>query len=360
MRVRLLHMIERTRVLAPQFMFVGGGSVGHIAPGLAVWRAIQQLFPEAKAHFVCSERPEEAQFLDEESVSYTALPRSFRSPVHIVRAVLRSWRLLKRCQPHAVLCTGGALSIPISFLAKCRGIPVILFDADAAPGRANTLMRRWANSICLGFPLRSQSSKDDVRTGYPVRAEVLTGQRDIGLSITGFAGKRPVLLVLGGSQGSAALNQAVHDNLPILLESFDIVHLTGAGKGFDDVHDPRYWQRPFAYLELPHLYAISTVALSRAGAGAIAELCSWGIPTILVPLREVAHDHQQKNAELVSKTGAALLLAQTDLHQELVPKLRSLLVDTTLYARIRESSRAFAGADAAMKIAQLLLRSSAE
>lgn len=348
------------RIQTPQLLFVGGGSVGHIAPGLAVWRAVQAVYPEAKAHFVCSDRPEEARFLDEESVAYSALPRRLSNPVQMVQAFFQSWKLLRRCRPSAVLCTGGVLGVPVSLAARLQRVRVLLFDADAVPGRANTLMRKWADTVCLGFPLRSQCAPDDVRTGYPVRSDVLQGSLEIGLSITGFSGKRPVLLVLGGSQGSAALNQAVDEHLSQLLETFDIVHLTGEGKELEGRQAPGYWQRPFAHRELPHLYAISTVALSRAGAGAIAELSSWGIPSILVPLREVAHDHQMKNAELVSKTGAAILLQQTDLGAELLPRLRSLVVDTALYGRIREATRVFSGADAARKIAQLLLRTSAD
>jgi len=311
-------------------LFVGGGSIGHIAPAVAVAHTLKELNPKLTVHFVCSNRKEDAQFLEKEGFEYTQIdaPRlSVTFPWRFFRAYKKASALLEKFKPNVVFSKGGYVSAPVCFAAKKKKIPIILHESDAVSGYANKLVSRWAEVVCFGFEPK-ENSKFEIRnskfTGNPVRNEVEQGRREDGLKITGFTGDRPILIVMGGSQGAQALNEAVIQNLDELLKLCDIIHLTGEGK-MSTENCEGYWSQEFAHEELPHLYAIATLALSRAGAGSIAELAANSISTILVPLEGAAHNHQLKNAEVVSKSEGFTLLRQKELNTKLVDKIQNLI-----------------------------------
>ena len=186
------------------------------------------------------------------------------------------------------------------------------------------------------------------------------GKRERGLDLTNFAGKRPVLLVTGGSQGASALNNAITMHLDALLEICDVIHLTGRGKKGAS-RRAGYWAREFVYKELPDLYAITTLALSRAGAASIGELAANEIPMILVPIRGLANDHQYENAVRAEAKGAAVILPQTHLETDLVKIVQSLLAkkSETLSA-MRAATAELRQPEAARRIAQIILKSVAQ
>jgi UDP-N-acetylglucosamine--N-acetylmuramyl-(pentapeptide) pyrophosphoryl-undecaprenol N-acetylglucosamine transferase len=235
------------------------------------------------------------------------------------------------------------------------GIPIILHESDAVGGLANRLVARWATTICSGFA----PAKNEPRiqfTGNPVSASITRGEKERGFALTGFSGTRPILLILGGSQGSLAINEAVVAHLGDLLTLCDIIHITGEGKRIIQGTRHGYWQIPFAFEELPDLYAIANLALSRAGASTLAELAANGIPAILVPLRGVAHDHQEKNARRAEQTGGCVVLEQEDLPSTLVGTVRSLL-PSDVRRKMGESLRTLHAPDAARQIVEVIARS---
>lgn len=304
-------------------LFIGGGSLGHITPLLAVWRALEKK-DVAAAHFVCSERAEEQSFLREEDVSFTPVPLVRRSPLlllHAIRNAVAAGHILESFRPHVILGKGGALSIPLCLRAQKQGIPIVLHESDAVMGRANRLLARWAETVCLGFPLNAKPPKMKrgtvVVTGNPVRPEMTRGSRERGLVFTGFSGHRPILLVLGGSQGAASLNAAIALHAAMLLQHWDIVHLTGSGKaGWKGTHSG-YFVRPCAHHELPDLYACATLAVSRGGASIMSELAACGIPAVLVPLEGLAQNHQWENALAAAAYGGVRILRQHELREHL-------------------------------------------
>ncbi|MEK7591301.1 MAG: UDP-N-acetylglucosamine--N-acetylmuramyl-(pentapeptide) pyrophosphoryl-undecaprenol N-acetylglucosamine transferase [Patescibacteria group bacterium] len=335
-----------------KILFVGGGSVGHLAPSVAVFRELKRVEPLADALFVCTEKPGDQEFLSKEGVPFETLPllgRSLALPWSFVRAVRKSKRILKRHRPDVVFSKGGSTSIPLCCAAKRRRIPIVLHESDAVAGYASRLIARLANKICTGFPHAIEGGE---HTGNPVRPDVTRGSREKGLSFARLSGKKPVLLVLGGSQGAEALNGVTRELLPQILNICDVIHLTGAGKEGAPPR-PGYYAFPFAYTELPHLYAAATIALSRSGAGALSELAANGIPTILCPLRFVAQDHQRENATEASARGGCVVLEQSDLKETLLSTIRSMLEDDK-HALMASAFRSFAKPEAAGKIASLL------
>lgn len=337
-------------------LFVGGGSIGHVAPCVAVWRALQSRHPEATALFVCSTRTGDKKFLDEENLRSVALTPRRLSVLNFPVSFVRSLLLLRRFRPDVVFSKGGATSVPVALAAAVCRIPVVAHESDAVSGRATALIARIAAVVCHGFPRKSGLPATSVFTGNPVRPEVREGSRERGMVLTNVGKDRPVLLVLGGSQGASALNEAIVRHANDLLRVVDIVHLTGEGKSGAGENVRGYWSRSFAHADLPHLYALSTIALSRAGAGALSELAANGIPTILVPLRGLAHDHQAINASVAAACGGCVVLEQDRLDRDLVPLVTRLASSPEQVRRMEEGMRALARDDAADTLASIVQR----
>jgi len=339
-------------------LFIGGGSLGHIAPSIAIAQALHEARQDLNIHFVVGENEKEADFVTRHGFAVT----TFSSPRigwnflwAFWRAVRRAYALLDDLQPRIIFDKGGFVGVPLCFAARKRRIPIVLHESDAVSGWANWLVGRWAAAVCLGFP-GSLRGKRTVFTGNPIRPVIVAGSRQRGVAITGLSRMRPVLLVMGGSQGAMALNRAVAGHLTQLLEHCDVIHITGEGKSTVLQNPPGYWQCTFAGEELPHLYAAADLALSRAGASAIAELAATGLPAILVPLEGVAHDHQRRNAEAAVASGGCILLEQGRLSASLVPTVRHLIEATDSRRMMGTAIRTLYRPQAARQIAEVIAR----
>ncbi len=240
--------------------------------------------------------------------------------------------------------------MPLCYVAHRKKIPIVLHESDAVMGRANRLVARWATKICLGLP----QSVNGIVTGNPVRPGILDGSRSKGLEITHLSGKRPILLVMGGSQGAQALNDAVTTQIDDLLQLVDIIHLTGRGKK-TSINREGYWQKEFVHDELPHLYATADIALSRAGAGSIGELAANGIATVLVPIEGLANNHQFLNAIAAQENGGCILLLQAHLTPGLTEVIGDLIKNPQQRAQISRSVRLLHHPDAAGRIGKILV-----
>lgn len=334
-------------------LFVCGGSVGHCAPAVAVWNELARLRRDLRPLFVCAPRADEEEFLASEGVPFVAvaLPRRSPSlPVTFLRALRAAGGILDREHPAAVLGKGGALTLPVCLAARMRGIPVVVHESDAVMGWANRLVAPFATTVCMGME-GEPPRRNAVFTGNPVRAQVRAGRREEGLRITGLSGARPVLLVMGGSQGAAALNAWVSAHLDELLAACDIVHIAGRGKDIP-LTRPGYWHRAFVTAELPHLYALSTLAVSRAGAGGIGELAAARVPGILVPIAGLAGDHQVRNARAAQAGGGFVVRPQEEMRRHLFADVTSLLADQPRRERMQEHLAAMDRPAAALQIAE--------
>ncbi len=349
-------------------LFAGGGTLGHIVPAVAVARKLLERNPEFSVHFVCSPRGE-AEFLKKESLPYTVLdaPRlSWNFPWKFFIAHRQSLKLLRSLKPKAIFSKGGYVSVPVCFAAKKLGIPIILHESDAVMGRANRLIAKMATKVCLGFPISNQESAlrrgsgqatRNFYTGNPLRPEITQGSREEGLRITGFSGIRPILLIMGGSQGAQVINEWTLKNLHQLTTICDVIHLTGPGKYAErnsELGTRNYFSLPFAHSELPHLYACTSIAISRAGAGSIAELLGNGIPTILIPISGLAHDHQLKNAMSLQERKVALLVTQNEMDKDLMNVVSQLIANSEEYQLMKDRIRKMQGGDSAGQIVDII------
>lgn len=336
-------------------LLVGGGSLGHTAPAVAVGHAIQKLAPDTAIHMICSPREDEAEFLRAEKIVFSTLSipkRSLMFPFQFRRSYREASTIIQTFQPDIVFSKGGGLSLPVCAAAWRKKIPIVLHESDARAGYASRLIARIARKTCIGFP--ATHLHHAIFTGNPVRAAIARGSREEGLQRTGLTGTKPVLLILGGSQGAQSFNDAVREHLDALLSLCDIIHITGRGKS-DDEKRVGYFAEEFALGDLPELYACATLALSRGGAGSISELAANGIPMILVPLEGVAQNHQVENARIASSEGGAYLLTQTELRSNLLSTVRSLLANPQKLREMSEKIRRLSLPDAAENIARMVL-----
>jgi UDP-N-acetylglucosamine--N-acetylmuramyl-(pentapeptide) pyrophosphoryl-undecaprenol N-acetylglucosamine transferase len=320
-----------------------------------VWEELKKTDPQIEALFACSRRAEDSGYLRAAGVEphpLTAPKFGWRFPLGYLRSNREAKQLLRRFRPDTVFSKGGSVSVPLCMAAKRRGIPVILHESDAVMGRANRLLTRVAETVCLGLP--SAKREDEwIVTGNPVRPSVTQGMKDDGYALTGLTEGKPVLLITGGSQGSQAFNDWVVENLDELLGFTQVIHLTGSGKRGGE---PRkgYCVVPFADSELKHFYAIADLAVSRGGSGNIAELAACGIPTIVVPLRGLAQDHQYFNAKAAAENGGCILMDQERIKGELVPLVRVTLEDSGSLQRMREQMKGLYHPDAAKRLAEIV------
>ena len=177
--------------------------------------------------------------------------------------------------------------MPVVRAAGSLHIPCVIHESDMTPGLANKLCFRAAKKICCNFPetLEMLPKGKAVLTGTPIRGELFTGDKAHGLEICGFTADKPVLMIMGGSQGSVSVNNAVRGNLPELLETFQIVHLCGKGHFDESLGDVEgYCQFEYVKEDLKHLFAAADLLVSRAGANAICEILALGKPSLLIPL----------------------------------------------------------------------------
>lgn len=221
-------------------------------------------------------------------------------PIGIVQAAF----ILARFKPKMVFAKGGFVSFPAAAAAWFLRIPVILHESDVVPGLANKICAKFAQKVCVSFEESRKHfpGKDVVVTGNPVRREVIEGDKERGRAFTGLHNKKPVLLVMGGSQGAKFLNDLVRDHLDDLLEKYHVIHLTGLSK--EDVAEREGYKR-YSYVnkEMNDLYALADVVITRSGANTLAELAALGKPSLLVPLGkdasrgdqiDNAHEHAKK------------------------------------------------------------------
>jgi UDP-N-acetylglucosamine--N-acetylmuramyl-(pentapeptide) pyrophosphoryl-undecaprenol N-acetylglucosamine transferase len=352
--------------------FAGGGTGGHLYPGLAIARALAQLRPDVEPFFVGALRGIERDILPTTEFPHVLLDLHplYRTKVwnnlKTVRGAAGAWRQLSRLAaeraPAAVVGTGGyASGLALAYAAAHR-IPYALQEQNSYPGLTMRFFARWAREVYLGYPEASRHLKSARRdalidTGNPIeppaspRPDRANARRTWGLPATG--GR--VLLVFGGSQGARAINSAVAEWLRAGLRPPALYVVWATGKGtydeFASLAGDGVVVRPYI-APMRDAYAVADLALARAGAMGTAEMCAWGIPSLLVPLPTAAADHQSVNARTLAAAGAAVYIPQRDFtSSRLDATLRELLAQPEGLARLARGAEARARPNAAQEIA---------
>ncbi len=354
-------------------LIAGGGTGGHLMPALAIASRLRADRPDLEPVLLGAERGIEAQLLPTRDFRFHLLPfepvyrrqwwKNAGLPLMAVRVLAGLRRVFAAEQPAAVLGTGGYASGPAVWLATRRGIPSAIQEQNAFPGLATRLLSRRVNEVYLGLPearsrLRFGRQTRAFDTGNPITPPD-PGVRTDALARLGLAGsERPVLLVTGGSQGAVAINDTVAGWLRQGGGAgFTVLWATGRGSHarYAGFHRPPEVQ-VFGFLDpMAEAYAVADLVVARAGMMTGAELCAWGLPSVLIPLPTAAEDHQRFNALALQEAGAAVMLEQRELTVERFGHLvGSLLRDPVRRADLGRAARQRGKPDAAARIAAQL------
>jgi UDP-N-acetylglucosamine:LPS N-acetylglucosamine transferase len=296
-------------------------------------------------------------------VGWRALPGNLQ---RLASGYFQSRQVLRRFRPDVQLFTGGYVAVPMALAG--RNVPSLLFVPDIEPGLALKTLARFADRIaasvdetCAYFP--RQQARRCLVSGYPTRPDLSSWQLEDARQALGLSAELPVLLVFGGSSGARSINQALLPILAQLLEEMQVVHISGQ-RDWQQVQSGRASlaedlarrYRPFPYLHerMGAAFQAADLAVSRAGASSLGEFPAFGLPAILVPY-PYAWRYQQVNAGYLSQKGAAVVIADSDLPERLLPLVLELMRDRPRREQMRQAMRALARPQAAETIAQLLV-----
>ncbi|HEX2451949.1 MAG TPA: undecaprenyldiphospho-muramoylpentapeptide beta-N-acetylglucosaminyltransferase [Gemmatimonadales bacterium] len=358
---------------AHRILIAGGGTGGHLMPALAIAAAVRELAPEVEPVLIGAERGVEAKVLPTRDFRFHLLPtepiyrrqwwKNYRWPFLAGQLIRRIGALLEQERPAAVLGTGGYASGPVVYLAGVRGIPTAIQEQNAFPGLASRWLSRRVRHAYLGLPelarmLHFGERTEMFDTGNPV-VPPAPERRAAAVARFGIIPNRPVVLVTGGSQGALAINRATGEWIASGAAAGTIVlWVTGRGTHaeFAGLHRPPEVQVIDFLDPMADAYSVADLVVSRAGMITVAELCAWGLPSILIPLPTAAADHQTHNARVLGEAGAAAVLPQRDLTSAtLGARVADLLADSATRTRIADAARARGRPHASRDIASKLL-----
>lgn len=334
-----------------RILLTGGGTAGHVTPNIALLPRLRELGYEIS--YMGSYDGIEKKLIEELQIPYYGIssgklrryfdPKNFTDPFKVIKGYGEACRIMKKLSPDVLFSKGGFVSVPVVLAARRYHVPTIIHESDMTPGLANKLCIPSAKKVCCNFPETIQYLPRDkaVLTGSPIRQELLKGDRLHALRFTGLSANRPVILVMGGSMGAAAVNEAVRRILPTLLKEFQVVHLCGAGK-----LDPSlgylagYVQYEYIKNELKDLFALADIVISRAGANAICELLALKKPSLLIPLSAAASRGDQiLNARSFEKQGFSMVLEEEEITNEaLLQAVHTLYQNRTSFSSAMEAS----------------------
>lgn len=335
-----------------KIILTGGGTAGHVTPNLALLPGLKE--KKYEILYVGSINGMEADMvrkagLDYEGISTGKLRRyfdlkNFTDPFRVIKGFFDARRIIKDFKPDVVFSKGGFVAVPVTIAAWTLKVPVIAHESDMTPGLANRIAAPFARKICCNFPetVRLLPQGKAVLSGSPIRAEIIRGNHDRGLMNLCFDGRKPVLLIMGGSLGAQHINTAVRDVLSELMEHFDIVHLCGKGNVDDRLNGkPGYRQFEFVTEELKDYFAAADIFISRAGANAICELLALKKPNLLIPLpASASRGDQLLNAASFEKQGFSMVLKEEDIREasDLTDAVLKLWENREQYIQAMEAS----------------------
>lgn len=354
--------------MAEKIFFTGGGTGGHVYPALAVYDALKTEW-NGRFAWIGSKNGMERDILKKysESIYYHPIAsgkfrryfslKNITDLFLILTGIFQSIAVLQKEKPALLFSKGGFVSVPPVIAAKLLGIPTVTHESDFDPGLATKINSRMVYRIYVSYQETAAFFKPGLRdktvvTGNPVRSDIRTGRRETGLGFFGFSGKKPVLLVLGGSQGSREINTLIAGSLSKLLPVFDIIHQGGEEIKSKQKKLDGYFPAEYLGDEYPHAVAAADIVFARSGAGTLWEVSALGKPLLLLPLYSASRGDQVRNAEYFRSRGAAEVLEPNPSPEKTAGVLLKMIEDKEYLSRMSSASKTFGGAHAAELIAR--------
>ncbi len=336
-----------------KIVLTGGGTAGHVTPNIALMPALKKAGYQIS--YIGSYDGIERRLIEELNIPYYGISsgklrryfdvKNFTDPFRVVKGFFEAKKLIKELKPDVVFSKGGFVSVPVVLAAKRCKVPAIIHESDMTPGLANKLAIPSAYKVCHNFPETADNLPEGkaVLSGSPIRQELLDGNRLKGLQLCGFNDEKPIILVIGGSLGAAAINEAVRKALPVLLPSYQIIHVCGKGKVDTSIKNlAGYIQFDYVKQELSDLLAAADLVISRAGSNAICEFLALNKPNILIPLpASASRGDQILNAASFEKQGFSYLLPEEMVTDEsLVKAVNEVYENRESYVQAMKSNTA--------------------
>ncbi len=375
-----------------RIVLVGGGTGGHFYPLIAISQGIEEICKERTLLepelYYLGPAPFDANALMERDIIHVPSPAgkirregsvlNMFSFVSTFFGILKSIWLLYDLYPDVIFSTGGYAAFPTLYAARILTIPVVIYDADATPGRVTLWSAKFAKWIGTAHPEAATHFPENVRhkiarVGHPIRAEIEHPTKEGGYEFLKLDPSVPAVFIMGGSQGAQSINNVVLDAVKDLVTRYNVIHQSGmanvkevTGIAKLILKESPNQERYKAYgllntLAIRMAAGIATVIVSRAGSGSIFEIASWGIPAILVPIPiDVSHD-QTENAFSYARAGAAVVIEQRNLTQHvLTAEIDRLMNNPELRVTMSEAAQSYSRPQAAKKIANILLETALE
>lgn len=362
-----------------------GGGGGHFYPMVAVAEAIREISEKEKILnlelIYISDSPYDQKSLDDAGVRFAELKTGknrlyfsienffdiFKTFFAIIKAIFLLYRLL----PDVVFSKGGYPAVPVVIAAKILNIPVVIHESDSYPGRANKMASKWAKRIAISYKEAAEylPKEKTAFVGNIVRKDVREPLKVGAYEYLKLNAAVKTILIVGGSQGAKIINDTIINSLDGLLQNYQIIHQVGT-KNFDEVkaltdvilkdnpNKERYHIYPYLNkLALRMSAGVTGLIVSRAGAGFLAEIASWGVPSIIVPINKSNGDHQRKNAYNYAATGGCVVIEESNLKPHvIVSEINRILGDENISKQMSEGSRLFVHPDAEDKIAEEIIK----
>ncbi len=365
---------KKSRSRAPiKVLLAAGGTGGHVYPAISIADAVTTLSPDSEILFVGTRDRMEWQAVPGAGYTIKSIwisgfhrrltPQNLLFPVKLIVSLAQSASILKKFRPDVVVSCGGFAAGPIGWVAAKMGIPVVIQEQNSYPGVTNRMLAKKAAAIFTAFKAADEFLPSDkiTLTGNPVRSGLGVKDKKQALEHFGFTEEKPVLLVLGGSGGALALNNAMENSIDQLHDGLGVQIIWQCGNKYYEQLSSRIDESEYSELRLlgyidnmPAAYGAADLVLTRAGAGTCSELMLIGKPSILVPSPNVAGDHQTKNAKSMVQNGASVLIPETELEESLAEKINQLIFDETALRSMSEAALSMAKPDAAKQIAKSL------
>ncbi len=311
-----------------RIVLTGGGTAGHVTPNLALVDILTA--NNWDIDYIGSINGVEKDIIGRSSIPYYKIRcgklrryfswQNFLDPFNLLIGIIQAHNLLRKLKVDIIFSKGGFVSLPVVIAGYLRRIPVVIHESDMTPGLANKLSFPFASKICLNFDETIKYFKNHKKievTGTPIRQWLYNGSKEQGLARCGFNSEKPCLLVIGGSQGSVAINKVIRGSLEKLTETYQVIHICGKGNLCESLQKHEgYYQIEYANEEIADLFAASDIVVSRSGANSLCELLALNKPHVLVPLSSnSSRGDQIQNARYFVNKGISIVINEADLNQ---------------------------------------------
>lgn len=366
-----------------KILLTGGGTGGHFYPVIAVAQSLRKYTREKKLLdielFYMAPEPYNQTLLDDLTIKFVQIPagkrRTYFSLLNYTDIIKTGFGILKAVwkmfwiYPDVVFSKGGYVSFPVVLAATFLRIPIIIHESDSVPGRANAWAGKVAQRIAISYPQAVEHfQKEKVAlTGNPIRTEVIHAAKEGAHEFLDLENNVPLVVILGGSQGSQLINESILNILPKLVEKYQVIHQVGKANYksveetagvvlFENENKSRYkMYDTLNDLALRMAAGAADIIISRAGS-TIFEIAVWGVPSILIPITDSNGDHQRKNAYSYARTGAAVVIEENNLTGNILfSEVDRILKDSPLRETMKKAALEFGHVNAADLIASEIL-----